>query len=89
MNLGGLFGVFKFERVYFKIRRHGMDLEKIVKRLELMLQNPLPGRLGQITMSPQPIDEKRFVSMIRDDHRKGAVLMLFYRCLSVSCGFNE
>jgi 8-oxo-dGTP pyrophosphatase MutT (NUDIX family) len=55
-----------------------MDLEKVVKRLKLMLQNPLPGRLGQITMSPQPIDEKRFASMIRDDHRKGAVLMLFY-----------
>jgi len=55
-----------------------MDLEKVVKRLELMLQYPLPGRLGQITMSPQPIDEKRFASMIRDDHRKGAVLMLFY-----------
>jgi 8-oxo-dGTP pyrophosphatase MutT (NUDIX family) len=55
-----------------------MDIGEVVKKLELMLRNPLPGRLGQITMAPQPVDEERFVSMIRDDHRKGAVLMLFY-----------
>lgn len=55
-----------------------MDIDEVVKKIELILQNPLPGRLGQITMAPQPVDEERFTSMIRDDHRKGAVLMLFY-----------
>jgi 8-oxo-dGTP pyrophosphatase MutT (NUDIX family) len=55
-----------------------MDIGEVVKKLELMFQLPLPGRLGQITMAPQPVEEERFLSMIRDDHRKGAVLMLFY-----------
>jgi 8-oxo-dGTP pyrophosphatase MutT (NUDIX family) len=53
-----------------------MELIKVIKRLEILLQNPLPGRLGHLTMLPQPIDEKRY--SIREDHRKGAVLMLFY-----------
>ncbi|WP_113922849.1 NUDIX hydrolase [Cognataquiflexum aquatile] len=53
-----------------------MELNKVVRRLERLLQDPLPGRLGHISMLPQPIDEKRF--SVRDDHRKGAVLMLFY-----------
>ncbi|MCL6260590.1 CoA pyrophosphatase [Aquiflexum sp. TKW24L] len=53
-----------------------MELIKVVKKLEKLLQDPLPGRLGHLTMLPQPVDEKRF--SVRDDHRKGAVLMLFY-----------
>lgn len=55
-----------------------MEIGEVVKKLELMLKNPLPGRLGQITMAPQPVDEERFVSSFREDHRKGAVLMLIY-----------
>lgn len=53
-----------------------MELIKVVKKLERLLKEPLPGRLGHLTMLPQPIDEKRF--SVREDHRKGAVLMLFY-----------
>jgi len=53
-----------------------MELIKVVRKLEKLLQDPLPGRLGHLTMLPDPVDEKRF--SIRDDHRKGAVLILFY-----------
>ena len=53
-----------------------MELIKVVKKLERLLKEPLPGRLGHLTMLPQPIVEKRF--SVREDHRKGAVLMLFY-----------
>jgi len=55
-----------------------MDFKKVIKKLELALKEPLPGRYGQITMAPLPVDEKRFVENIRPDYRKGAVLMLFY-----------
>jgi 8-oxo-dGTP pyrophosphatase MutT (NUDIX family) len=53
-----------------------MELTKVVKKIERLLKDPLPGRIGHLTMLPQPVDEKRF--SVRDDHRKGAVLMLFY-----------
>lgn len=53
-----------------------MELIKVIKKIERLLQDPLPGRIGHLTMLPQPVDEKRF--SVRDDHRKGAVLMLFY-----------
>lgn len=55
-----------------------MHFEKVLEKLEQLLKQPLPGRMGQVTMSPQPVDESRFQKLIRDDHRKGAVLMLFY-----------
>jgi 8-oxo-dGTP pyrophosphatase MutT (NUDIX family) len=55
-----------------------MKLEDVVKKLKIILQSPLPGRLGQETMAPQPIDEKRFPTQIREDFKKGAVLILFY-----------
>ncbi len=55
-----------------------MDFEKVLEKVERLLQHPLPGRTGQVTMSPQPVDESRFQINIREDHRKGAVLMLFY-----------
>jgi 8-oxo-dGTP pyrophosphatase MutT (NUDIX family) len=53
-----------------------MELIEVVRKIEKLLQHPLPGRLAHLTMLPQPVDEKRF--SVRDDHRKGAVLMLFY-----------
>lgn len=55
-----------------------MNFEKVLEKVERLLKYPLPGRTGQVTMSPQPVDESRFQTVIRDDHRKGAVLMLFY-----------
>jgi 8-oxo-dGTP pyrophosphatase MutT (NUDIX family) len=55
-----------------------MKLEDVVKKLQTILQSPLPGRLGQETMAPQPIDENRFPTRIREDFKKGAVLILFY-----------
>ncbi len=53
-----------------------MELIKVVRKLERLLREPLPGRIGHVTMLPQLVDEKRFA--VREDHRKGAVLMLFY-----------
>ncbi len=55
-----------------------MEFEKVIKNLEKALKNPLPGRAGQISMAPLPVDEERFIKSIRPDFRKGAVLMLFY-----------
>lgn len=43
-----------------------------------MLSQPLPGRLGQISMAPKPVDEKRFSEYQPINPRRGAVLMLFY-----------
>ncbi|WP_040478391.1 NUDIX hydrolase [Mariniradius saccharolyticus] len=53
-----------------------MKLVQIVNRLEILLRQPLPGIEGQLSMAPMPIDTKRF--QIREDHRKGAVLMLLF-----------
>lgn len=55
-----------------------MEFEKLIQNLEKALKKPLPGRAGQITMAPMPVDEERFIKSIRPDFRKGAVLMLFY-----------
>lgn len=53
-----------------------MKLVQIVNRLEILLRQPLPGIEGQLSMAPMPIDTNRF--QIREDHRKGAVLMLLF-----------
>jgi 8-oxo-dGTP pyrophosphatase MutT (NUDIX family) len=55
-----------------------MKFEEVIRKLELILREPLPGRIGQLSMSPLPVDEKRFAEIIRPDSKKGAVLMLFY-----------
>jgi len=55
-----------------------MQLEELATKLYRLLKEPLPGRLGQFAMAPQPVDEQRFLPVVREDHRKGAVLMLFY-----------
>lgn len=55
-----------------------MRLETVVHHLETKLKNPLPGRQGQITMAPQPINEARFAQHDQKNARKGAVLLLLY-----------
>ncbi|MCH7409279.1 CoA pyrophosphatase [Belliella sp. DSM 111904] len=55
-----------------------MEFEKVIERVQKMLESPLPGRVGQLSMSPRPVDESRFGNMVPDDVRKGAVLILFY-----------
>jgi 8-oxo-dGTP pyrophosphatase MutT (NUDIX family) len=55
-----------------------MNFDLIINRLQTILSLPLPGKIGQLTMSPLPIDESRFGNPIRTDHRKGAVMVLFY-----------
>lgn len=56
-----------------------MEFKELVKILEQMMALPLPGRDGQVTMAPQSrMNEEQYRASIRPDHRKGAVLMLFY-----------
>lgn len=55
-----------------------MEFDQIIKKLEKILSLPLPGKMGQITMAPKPIDEARFAELKPHNPRKGAVLMLFY-----------
>ncbi|UJP63943.1 NUDIX hydrolase [Mongoliitalea daihaiensis] len=56
-----------------------MKFEELVRKLERMMEEPLPGREGQVMMAPQGrMNEGAYKASIRSDHRKGAVLMLFY-----------
>ncbi|MCH7396353.1 CoA pyrophosphatase [Belliella sp. DSM 107340] len=55
-----------------------MDFKDVIKKLDKMLSQPLPGREGQISMAPKPVDEKRFSEYQPVNPRRGAVLMLFY-----------
>ena len=55
-----------------------MKFEKVIKKLEEVLKNPLPGKKGQGIMAPKPIDTHRFSRDIPKENRKGAVLMLFF-----------
>jgi len=55
-----------------------MKLETVVNRLENKLRAPLPGKQGQITMAPYPINEARFAQQDLFNARKGAVLLLLY-----------
>ncbi|MFN3802509.1 NUDIX hydrolase [Belliella pelovolcani] len=55
-----------------------MEFQDIIQRVEKMLTQPLPGRVGQMMMSPQPVDETRFAEGALKNPRRGAVLMLFY-----------
>lgn len=56
-----------------------MKLEKVIQQLEEALKKPLPGKIGQGTMAPKPVDIRRFSMNIPKDYNKGAVLMLFYQ----------
>jgi len=55
-----------------------MNFTDLILRIERGLNKPLPGKLAHMTMAPSPIDERRFSPEIPRNHRKGAVLILFY-----------
>ncbi len=53
-----------------------MELKYLVRVLEHLLKEPLPGSMGQQAMAPVPVEEERFDSRRMERARKGAVLML-------------
>ncbi len=55
-----------------------MNWEEIIETLTLKLKDPLPGRIGQISMAPRPVDESRFSQPKDVKARIGAVLILLY-----------
>lgn len=46
--------------------------------LEKGMKHPLPGKEAQLSMSPNPQDLRRFDTKLPLNHRKSAVLILFY-----------
>ncbi|SFB53241.1 NUDIX hydrolase [Algoriphagus aquimarinus] len=55
-----------------------MDFESVLNLLENGMKHPLPGKEAQLSMSPNPVDMRRFDPKLPDNHRKGAVLILLY-----------
>lgn len=55
-----------------------MDFESVLNLLENGMKHPLPGKEAQLSMSPNPVDMRRFNPKLPDNHRKGAVLILLY-----------
>lgn len=55
-----------------------MDFQQAINSLKNGLKKPLPGQLAQKTMSPLPIDPRRFNFNFSESPRKGAVLILIY-----------
>jgi 8-oxo-dGTP pyrophosphatase MutT (NUDIX family) len=55
-----------------------MDFEQAIIFLKNGLKKPLPGQLAQKTMSPLPIDPRRFNFNFSKSPRLGAVLILIY-----------
>ncbi|MCC5937503.1 MAG: CoA pyrophosphatase [Lunatimonas sp.] len=55
-----------------------IDLDSVVAKLVSAMEQPLPGREGQMLMAPIPIDESRFGQVDNARVRRGAVLVLFY-----------
>lgn len=55
-----------------------MDFEQAIFLLKKGLEKPLPGQVAQKTMSPLPIDSRRFNFDFQKEPRKGAVLILIY-----------
>lgn len=55
-----------------------MEFENVLSLLEKGMKHPLPGKEAQLSMSPNPVDMRRFDSKLPDNHRKGAVLILLY-----------
>lgn len=55
-----------------------MNFEDVIRRLELTLKAPLPGKPAQMNMSPIPVDMRRFEQVLPESHRKSGVLILFY-----------
>ncbi len=55
-----------------------MDFEHAIISIKNGLKKPLPGQLAQKTMSPHPIDPRRFNFNFSENSRRGAVLILIY-----------
>ncbi|MFC3881657.1 NUDIX hydrolase [Algoriphagus namhaensis] len=55
-----------------------MNFTELIQKLEKGFSKPLPGKNAHLTMAPNPIDPKRFDPEVPSNHRKGAVLILFY-----------
>ncbi|WP_158859948.1 NUDIX hydrolase [Lunatibacter salilacus] len=55
-----------------------MKFDTVLKHLSEALKHPLPGKVGQLSMAPLPLNEDRFASMELPNARKGAVLLLLY-----------
>jgi len=55
-----------------------MDFVSVLNLLEKGMMHPLPGKQAQLSMSPNPVDKRRFDSKLPENHRKGSVLILLY-----------
>ncbi|MEN2282518.1 CoA pyrophosphatase [Algoriphagus sp. SE2] len=55
-----------------------MEFDDFIRIIKNGLEIPLPGIEAHINMSPKPINKKRFDPKRPENHRKGAVLLLFY-----------
>ena len=55
-----------------------MDFKEVLSLLEKGMKHPLPGKEAQLSMSPNPQDLRRFDTKLPLNHRKSAVLILFY-----------
>lgn len=55
-----------------------MDFRSVLSLLENGMKHPLPGQEAQLSMSPNPVDMRRFDPKLPENHRKGSVLILIY-----------
>lgn len=55
-----------------------MEIDFLKELLSKAFQDPLPGMDAHLHMSPLPVDMRRFSPKIPDNHRKSAVLLLFF-----------
>ena len=55
-----------------------MDFDQLINRLDQVLKSPLPGKEAHLSMSPVPVDQRRFEAVLPGNHRKSGVLILFY-----------
>ena len=55
-----------------------MNLTQLRTQLQQSLTQDLPGREAQLKMSPLPVDWRRFSLEAPPNHKKSAVLLLFY-----------
>ncbi len=55
-----------------------MEFNQAIELLQKGLKRPLPGQAAQRSMSPQPIDPRRFNFDSAENVRRGAVLILIY-----------
>ena len=57
-----------------------MDFLSVLDLLELGMKLPLPGKEAQLSMSPNPVDMRRFDTKPPENYKRGAVLILLYPC---------